>query len=202
MTNQSYYPSDTDSIGKWSDWQGKLNAEIMLIGQDWGSTKYWEDNEGKDTTQNPTNFHLKELFNHLGFDIGDVSNPNHDEPIFFTNSVLCLKTGNMSSTVYQKCFSNCGENFLKPLIDLISPKILITLGAAPFKSVLRLYRPEGSSQIPPLRDVVRHEPIIINTQGLKLFPMFHCGGLGLANRKFEEQKTDWDFIKPWMQSPR
>ena len=194
MTNQSIYASDTDSIGKWSDWQGNLDAKILVIGQDWGSTKYWEDNDGKDTTQNPTNLHLKELFSALGFNIGDVSNPKHDEPLFFTNSVLCLKTGNMSSRIPKKCFQNCGSRFLKPLIDLVKPQILITLGTAPFKSILELFNPEGWKKVPPLRDVLRKSPILLTSEGLKLFPVYHCGGLGLANRNLEEQKHDWEYI--------
>lgn len=27
---------DTDQIGPWTQWQGDLNAELMIVGQDWG----------------------------------------------------------------------------------------------------------------------------------------------------------------------
>jgi DNA polymerase len=27
-------------IGPWTQWQGNLNAELMIVGQDWGGTEY------------------------------------------------------------------------------------------------------------------------------------------------------------------
>jgi DNA polymerase len=199
VTNQSETPYDTNSIGKWSDWQGNLNAKIMVIGQDWGSLKYWLDNHGTDYEKNPTNLNLIQLFEELGFKIGTIFNPNPNEPLFFSNAVLCLKSGTMSASIPQRCFRQCGSRFLKPLIDIIKPEILITLGTAPFKSILGLYNPEGWIKVPPLRDVMRKSPIILNREGLKLFPVYHCGGLGLTNRKLLEQKKDWNFMKSWVQ---
>jgi DNA polymerase len=199
LTNQSLTSYDTNSIGKWSDWQGNLDAKIVVIGQDWGSLKYWNDNHGTDSETNPTNLNLIKLFEVLGYQIGTIFNPNPNQPLFFSNAVLCLKSGTMSSNISKRCFRNCGSRFLKPLIDIINPEILITLGTAPFASILELYRPEGWNKIPPLRDVVRKNPIILNSEGLKLFPMYHCGGLGLANRNLTEQKKDWEFMKAWVQ---
>ena len=35
-------------IGPWSLWQGNLDAEIMVIGQDWGDKNYFTKNKGHD----------------------------------------------------------------------------------------------------------------------------------------------------------
>jgi len=198
MTNQSATQFDSASIGKWTDWQGNIDAKVMVIGQDWGSLDYWNKNQGNGTDTNPTNCNLMQLSGILGFDIGVVSNPNRSEPIFFTNSVLCLKDGNMSSPVLKKCYYNCGSKFLKPQIDIIKPQVIISLGYAPYASILELYRPIGIDQIRPLRDVIRKEPINFHDEDFKLFPVYHCGGLGLANRKLDEQKKDWENIKRWL----
>ena len=202
ITNQHETSYDTSSIGKWSDWQGNLDAKIMVIGQDWGSYNHWMAYQGQGSDENRTNINLIQLFEVLGYDIGLVSNPNPKAPVFFTNAALCLKgelkTGKMSSRVLKQCFRNCGTKFLKPLIDIIKPEILITLGKAPFSSILKLYDTEGWNKIPLMRNVVRQKPVLLNGLGLKLFPVFHCGGLGISNRSLEEQKKDWQSIKEWL----
>jgi hypothetical protein len=46
---------DSDHIGPWSLWQGNLNGEIVIIGQDWGDARYFIANAGRDAPKNPTN---------------------------------------------------------------------------------------------------------------------------------------------------
>lgn len=36
VTNCSEFPQDSDQIGPWSLWHGDLDADILLVGQDWG----------------------------------------------------------------------------------------------------------------------------------------------------------------------
>ncbi|WP_048187981.1 hypothetical protein [Methanobacterium paludis] len=67
-----------DHIGPWSKWQGNLNAEIMLIGQDWGSEKYYLDNKGDHDDYGITNSRMKEVFGLLGIDVGLLNTPNKD----------------------------------------------------------------------------------------------------------------------------
>jgi DNA polymerase len=46
---------DSDHIGPWSIWQGNLNADLMIVGRDWGDTRYFLDNRGREKPGNPTN---------------------------------------------------------------------------------------------------------------------------------------------------
>ena len=46
---------DSPHIGPWSQWQGHLNAELMVVGQDWGDTNYFIKNQGLEAKRNPTN---------------------------------------------------------------------------------------------------------------------------------------------------
>ena len=200
MRNQSETKSDTDSIGKWSDWQGNLNAEIIVIGQDWGSFESWVNYKGEDSITSTTNKTLIELFKIIGYDIGTVLSPNKSALLFFTNAVLCLKAGKMSDTVPKQCFANCSTKFLKPLIEIINPKIIITLGTSSYDSVIRLYSTKDRKiKYEPLKNVAGKEPIELLKSGLKLFPFFHCGGLGLMNRKREIQIEDWKNLKGYIE---
>src|ERR1035441_2430857 len=39
---------DSDQIGPWSLWQGNLSADLLVVGQDWGDTRYFAKNKGRE----------------------------------------------------------------------------------------------------------------------------------------------------------
>ena len=58
-----------------------------------------------------------------------------DHLVFFTNAILCLKTkGGMQGKVEKEWFSSCGETFLRPLIELIQPQVVVCLGERAWRS--------------------------------------------------------------------
>lgn len=182
-----------DSIGPWSLWQGNLDAEILVVGQDWGDVKYYLDNKGMDSDNNPTNKNLIELFKKLNIDIGTPSSPNKSAPVFFTNAILGIKDNGMSSKVKAAWGKECTKEFLEPLIEIIEPKIIITLGTYAFKSVKDLYK---LKEEPVLKKLITKNPIEVDDK--KIFTFYHCGGLGLANRKLELQKEDWNKLNNYI----
>ncbi|MFC6440284.1 uracil-DNA glycosylase family protein [Bowmanella sp. JS7-9] len=178
---------DCEEIGAWSQWQGNLDAKILLIGQDWGDIDYFTDNKGQDIDQNPTNKNLIELFRCIGIEIGTPSTPNKSAPVFFTNSILGIKEeGKMAGKVNQSWARQCTKEFLTPLIEIIEPKIIITLGTHAFSEVAYLYGLKKSS----LKNILASSPEI-SIENKLICPRFHCGGRGLANRKLDLQKQDW-----------
>jgi len=64
------------ALGPWSLWQGNLDAQILVIGQDWGDENYYITNKGNDDDKNPTNSSLIKLFQTLDIDIGNPMKPN------------------------------------------------------------------------------------------------------------------------------
>ena len=60
---------DSDHIGPWSLWQGSLNADLLIVGQDWGDTRYFLDNQGREKRGNPTNETLRRLLQSIGIEI-------------------------------------------------------------------------------------------------------------------------------------
>src|ERR1019366_4819837 len=65
---------DSNDLGPWTRWQGNLDALLMIVGQDWGDTAYFSDNQGGEKIGNPTNAALVELLLSIGIVIG----PPHD----------------------------------------------------------------------------------------------------------------------------
>lgn len=60
---------DSEQIGPWSLWQGNIEAEMMIVGQDWGDTRYWIDNKGHEKAGNRTNEMLIKLLGSIGINV-------------------------------------------------------------------------------------------------------------------------------------
>src|SRR5258706_2082772 len=56
-------------IGPWTQWQGNLNAEVMVIGQDWGREGYYIKHKGLEKDENATNRAIFELLSSIGIHI-------------------------------------------------------------------------------------------------------------------------------------
>jgi len=183
-----------EHVGPWSAWHGDLDAKVLVIGQDWGDVKYYLSHKGYDIDSNPTSKNLVELFSMLGVDIGLPNNPNKNAKVFFTNAILGIKDGGMSSSVNAKWVNEGAKEFLAPLIEIVQPEIIITLGTNPYKAIAEVF---GLKKSIPLKELSSKEPVMLD-DGKLLFPMFHCGGLGLRNRSLDLQKEDWLKVKKYV----
>ncbi len=179
-----------NAINPWSLWQGNLDAEILVIGQDWGNDIYYIQNKGRDTDDNPTNRNLKELFASINIDIGTPNHPDPSASVFLTNAILGIKPGNMSARVKASWVNESTEEFLKPLIEIIEPRIIITLGVHAYKAIKKTYKLKEKAK---LSERSRSNPISVENK--ELFAFYHCGSLGTANRSLNQQKADWSAIK-------
>jgi hypothetical protein len=188
---------DCEHIDAWAQWQGDLEAKILVIGQDWGDVRYFKVNNGKDNDKNPTNKNLSKLYSEIGFDLGLPTNPV-PQSAFFTNAILGIKgiveQKQMSGTVKMRWVRESTITFTKELIDIIKPKIIITLGKVPLSAMRMIDATIPDEKLSVLAD---KNPIIL-ADGTLLFAFYHCGGLGLASRKLHLQKQDWQKIKPYM----
>ena len=164
-------------INPWSVWQNNLNAKILVIGQDWGSIEYFKENHGRDNDANPTNVTLQNLLKSVGYDPGVFSQPN-PQPLFFTNAVLGIREGKAMSGPVRMSWLMDSKPFTQELIDIIQPRIIVTLGAIPLAAVRMIFKdkiPSGK-----LREIARGNPYSLH-ENQWLFAIYHCGPLGLAN---------------------
>lgn len=187
---------DSEQLGPWSLWQGNLDAELLVIGQDWGDDNYFVRNRGRDTDDNPTNRGLRKLLSNIGLDPGLPSAPTA-QPLFFTNAVLGIKSGGMSVELKHDWLRHSSVHFTAPLIEIIQPRLIVTVGISAFKA-LRLIFP--SLPYESMNGLLKYPPFHLPDKRI-LFAMSHCGGLGLANRTMEEQLKDWQKIGPYLQNP-
>ena len=195
LTNPSDYMGgvfDSNHIGPWSRWHGDLEAQLVVIGQDWGDVGYFEKHEGHDLDKTPTNTNLCILLSSIGFQTNPASGATqHHHGLFFTNAVLCLKKGGLGSSVKAAWFNNCG-GFLKETIDLISPKVVVSLGEPACRSIIKLCRLEKGK----FRDLVEQTEGFRLPNGSLYFSMYHPSPRVLSKvRVREQQLADWQRLR-------
>jgi hypothetical protein len=181
-------------LDPWAKWHNNIPAETLLVGQDWGGQNYYLKNRGGDDNNNPTCKNLIELFKVINIDIGSPSKPNIQANTHFTNIIPFLRTGKMqgelNKILTQTVINEFANLFTKPLINIVKPKFIITLGMAALRGVAFIYNVHIDRNA-KLKDFAGGKPLILK-EDLLLFPMYHCGSSGVnRNRNLEQQKKDW-----------
>lgn len=131
------------------------------------------------------------MLTEIGIKIG-YPREKQEEKVFFTNAILCLKKGlNMQAPVSSAYFKNCATYFIRPLIEIINPKAVVTLGQLPYEAIRKAFNP-GFRLIPPYRQYVESASPYLLPGGTMLFAVYHCGaGSTNRNRPFAIQCEDW-----------
>ncbi len=179
-------------LNPWSQWHGNLDAKILLIGQDWSSYDEYIKGKGEEDLMNNTNLNLSCLFGEIGINAKD-SDDETPIPLYFTNCILGIKKGKMARKIKRSWYIDTADIFIKPLIDIISPKIIIALGKAAYETVSKIY----NIKTMPLKYAIDMNPVKL-PDGKLLFAVYHCSDLGHANRHFQTQRKDWRKIKKYL----
>jgi len=200
-------------INLWSHWQGSLDAEIMVIGQDWGrlpdmnemslftsGTVYPSILGDSSSPKSPTDENLVKLF----FDALKIDAAYKNDRLFFTNSILCYKTGNLSGKTCDGWHKQCNEKYIVRLVDIIRPKITIALGAKALHGLQKCgtFTPNTGSKIKLKALVENNTPIALTLRNSNfsttVFPVYHCGSFSRINRPHDKQIKDWQRIVPYL----
>ncbi|HWR58219.1 MAG TPA: uracil-DNA glycosylase family protein [Thermodesulfovibrionales bacterium] len=184
---------DSSEIGPWTRWQGNLDSRVMLVAQDWGHVGNFEKQKGTDNNSE-TNKMLNRLLEIAGIDVSLPLDRTNGGTLFFTNAILCLKNGSDQASVDSEWYRNCGPRFLKPLIEIVEPKVVICIGQRAYDAVMTCY----DRKLEPFRDAAdKHIPFILR-DSLAVFAVYHCGRrIRNTHRNEREQEYDWKQIGDW-----
>lgn len=215
-----YWYKKCEEINLWTYWQGRgnLNAEMMLVGQDWGNP-WSSDNENfrkklsrvgdgpisdyMQGNQNPTDKNLVELFRELNCDITQPC-----DKVFFTNFVLGYRNYGISGG-YKRSWAENDKDCFRRLVEIIEPKGILCLGRSTFEAVLGAFGASVSPHMKGYNAFISSEqnPKTIqleNGKAVAVFALAHCGAIGTMNRnrgcksigqdKLELQKRDWEKV--------
>jgi hypothetical protein len=183
---------DCDHVELWARWLGNLNAKIMLVGKDFGGKDFYIKFKGGCDPNSVTNLNLIKLFACIGINIGTPSMPDQDVPVFLTNAIIGIvdtarKGGNCISSLSKR---ESTSEFLRPLIDIVDPRVIIAMGKEAYECVCDAFEVGRARS---MRQALEKGPVELPNSKL-LFPVFHCGGLGVANRPLNKQLEDWSRI--------
>jgi hypothetical protein len=198
---------------KWFDWQNRADAEIMIIGQDWGPYKalekyivdYENSKNGKDFDYNA--FLFKTFSSRTEKFIFKVIEETYTErfktfdkkihdKFFYTMAVLFTRQG-----IHFRGNHNFDEAksfeisypYVARQIEIVRPKVIITIGNLGFKVVNRYYKLNyGKIKLTDLIKEIGSSAIQLNES--TVIPNFHPASF--TDPKIQKQiwSKIWDYI--------
>lgn len=193
-------------IGPWSDWQGNLDADIMIIGQEWGGSENYERQLGRDRDGDPTNANLVSLATNIGVTLPPPSamqGRNDNGVLFLTNAVLCLRRGAATNSTDKDAKSNaiprsvfrvCARTFLRTQIEIVEPRFVLVLGILAWNGLMEAFSLPTRST---LKEAFEFGHLCLNKYTVA-FPLFHCGSKLHLNRPLQLQLEDWKGVRAVM----
>jgi len=167
----------------------------MVVGQDWGDTRYFERNRGLEKAGNPTNQFLEELLGSIGLQVGSPEAPRTGARVFLTNAILWLKSGGLQGEVGSDWFARCGPVFLKPQIELIQPKAVVALGQRAYNAIVTAY---GLLEVKSYGAAVESDGVQLRAR-TRLFAVYHLGmRIQRTHRPRQVRLRDWEQIGAYL----
>lgn len=182
----------------WTDWLNRLDAKIMVIGQDWGpfndmkklnellkdDKSNWNEliESEKSNTKKLLENYIKESSNNK-YSLNDT---------FITNAIMCARQGNnyRGNNINLKCSTvNCKE-FLLRQIEIVKPKIVLPLGYYPLYSLSKIYNFKIENN---LTKTIEKYPII-KIKDFIIIPLYHPVAQIKKERQMEQYNRIWQFI--------
>ncbi len=155
---------------------GSLSSPIMFIGEAPG--RLGADLSGVPFYGDKSGDNFQALLEHAGIDRTSV---------FVSNAVLCnpRDEDGRNATPNRQELSNC-SGFLSRQIELVDPKIVVTLGASALEALSLIERHEYT-----LSACVR---TTCQWFGRTLIPLYHPGQRAMVHRSFANQRSDYQFV--------
>ncbi len=177
---------DTEfNVSPWTNSAKNVDADLMLIGQDWASADWLNDPanlEYASLGRNPnleTNKNIDKYLKLFGLEFSDI---------YATNAFVFIKHGKMSGAISDKIFNDCVVNYTIPQIEIVKPKMVICLGAKTLNAVRK------AIEKPPIKISGGHLEFVEHG-GSKIFGTYHTGGMGTANAGGKQNaEQHWRFL--------
>ena len=201
--NEEFY-KNIPSI--WTDWYNRLNSKIMIIGQDWGPyNDMMKFHDAYVTEKNTSNWEkimecenslTKKMLTKFLIESASIYNINLDNnfinKIFITNAIMCARKGHNyrgDNIKLKESTLNCC-NYLKEQIEIVKPKIILTLGYYPLLSLSKIFYfkidKSLSSTIKSLN--------IIKVDNYIIIPLYHPTAQIKKEKQLEQYKKIWENI--------
>lgn len=191
----------------WTDWLNRTNSKIMIIGQDWGpykemqqfrnlylktpTSKNWSKiiEEEKSLTKRMLTKYLIESANEYNINI-DATFLN---TIYITNAIMCARQGTSyrsNNIKLKESTLNC-QTYLKEQIDIINPKIILTLGYYPLLSLSKIFNFEIYDQVS--KNI--NELGIFQIEDKIIIPLYHPAAQISTELQLNQYRKIWRYYE-------
>ena len=222
FTNPGDTRYDPKQLGSFARWAGDLHANVVIVLTDWRTHEQYLQQKGApaccttlpDNTlrwERPANGFLHRLLTSVGYDIGLPEAPK-PAGVFLADAVPFIGMGTVSKHARKCALKHCTEHYLVPLLDIINPQVVISVGAGTTQALfehfgLAVPRVVPRSNPPSLMARMYFAPFEIREGATALFPVFHPGyinqrkrGKGHKRDGFTLMLRDWRRVKEWVLS--
>lgn len=192
------YDFTTNIPSIWTDWFNRLDSKIMIVGQDWGpydDMKKFNNLLKKDKSNWKEIIELeksntKKLLENY---IKESSNRKYSlDDIFITNAIMCARQGNSyrgNNIELKKSTINCSK-YLISQIEIIKPKVILTLGYYPLMSLSKTLNFEINKT---LKETIKNYSEI-KIDKFVIIPLYHPVAQIKKQEQLERYKKIWKYI--------
>lgn len=163
----------------WTDWYNRLDSKIMIIGQDWGPyqdmillyEKFKSGGEYKELIDSEKSLTKKKLFKFLS-ESARLENRECDfNKTYITNAIMCARSGSSyrGNDINLNHSTKCCSKYLKTQIEIVKPKVIVTLGYYPLISLSYIF---GFKIESTLKKSIENNDIIKINEYV-IIPMYH-----------------------------
>lgn len=182
----------------WTDWFHRLNAEIMIIGQDWGPYadmkrlhELLEEDKSnwKELMESEKSNTKKMLEKYI------IESSNHKyslDNFYITNAIMCARQGELyrGNNISLKVSTlNCSEYLLRQ-VEIVKPKVILTLGYYPLMALSKIFHFKIGKT---LKESILENPEIV-VEHYIIIPLYHPVAQIRHNEQLEQYKRIWKYI--------
>ena len=192
------YDFSTNIPSIWTDWFNRLDSKIMIVGQDWGP---YDDMKKFNNLLNKDKSNWKEIIELeksntkklLENYIKESSNRKYSlDDIFITNAIMCARQGNSyrgNNIELKKSTISCSK-YLISQIEIIKPKVILTLGYYPLMSLSKTLNFEINKT---LKETIKNYSEI-KIDKFVIIPLYHPVAQIKKQEQLERYEKIWKYI--------
>ncbi len=184
----------------WTDWFNRLDSKIMIIGQDWGPysdmkslNELYMLNQSKDNWKYLIEQEKSNTKKQLEYYIRESSNNRYSlDNIFITNAIMCARKGTNyrgDNINLKQSTNNCSEYLVKQ-IEIVNPKVILTLGYYPILSLSKSYNFEIGKNLK--ETILKYPEIKVNNY--IIIPLYHPVAQIKKSEQIKQYNRIWKYI--------
>lgn len=184
----------------WTDWFNRLNSEIMIIGQDWGPysdmkslNELYMLNFSKDNWKCLIEQEKSNTKKQLEYYIRESSNNRYSlDNIFITNAIMCARKGSNyrgNNINLKRSTNNCSKYLVKQ-IEIVKPKVILTLGYYPILSLSKSYNFKIEKNL--RETIIKYPEIKVNDY--IIIPLYHPVAQIKKSEQIKQYNRIWKYV--------